>query len=42
MPRKKHKPEEIVAKLRQVDVAWPAPIRWPGSNLMHGGLGGHG
>ena len=21
---------------------WPAPIRWPGSNLMHGGLGGHG
>ena len=21
---------------------WPAPIGWPGSNLMHGGLGGHG
>ncbi|UZF91901.1 twin-arginine translocation signal domain-containing protein [Bosea sp. NBC_00550] len=21
---------------------WPAPIRWPGSNLMHGGLVGHG
>ena len=19
---------------------WPAPIRWPGSNLMHGGLAG--
>jgi hypothetical protein len=31
MPRKRHKPEEIVAKLRQVDVlvsqarAWPTP-----------------
>ena len=21
---------------------WPAPIWWPGSNLMHGGLSGHG
>lgn len=21
---------------------WPAPIGWPGFNLMHGGLGGHG
>jgi len=21
---------------------WPAPIWWPGSNLMHGGLGGYG
>ena len=21
---------------------WPAPIRWPGSNLMHRGLGGYG
>ena len=21
---------------------WPAPIWWPGSNLMHRGLGGYG
>ena len=21
---------------------WPAPIGWPGSNLMHRGLGGYG
>ena len=28
MPQKKHKPEEIVAKLR-----WPAPIGWSGFNL---------
>ena len=33
MPKKRHKPEEIVAKLRQVDVlvsqarAWPTPFR---------------
>ena len=37
MPRKRHKPEEIVAKLRQVDVltamarAWPAPCARSGS-----------
>ena len=23
-------------------LGWPAPIWWPGSNLMHGRLGGHG
>ena len=26
----------------EVISAWPAPIWWPGSNLMHGRLGGHG
>jgi len=30
MPQKKHKPEEIVAKLRQV---WPDPIGWSGFSL---------
>lgn len=42
--------EAAVALLKAVDRAtgrsWgkngPAPIRWPGSDLMHGGLGGHG
>ena len=29
MPRKKHKPEEIVAKLRQVDVLVSQGVRWP-------------
>ena len=24
------------------EYGWPAPIWWPGSNLMHGGLGGYG
>ncbi len=43
MARKRHTAEEIVAKLRQVDVltaqgrpvaeAWPAPTGWSGVNV---------
>jgi hypothetical protein len=29
MPRKKHTPEEIVAKLRHVDVLFRRGLRWP-------------
>ncbi len=29
MPRKKHTPEEIVVKLRQVDVLVSQGARWP-------------
>ena len=32
----------IAAIIGLMRLLWPAPIRWPGSNLMHGGLGGHG
>ena len=50
MPQRKHKPEEIVAKLRQVDVLLSQgrpvvglpPFGGPGRILMHGGLSGHG
>ena len=35
MVRKRHKPEEIVAKLRQVDVlvSLAGPMRWSGLNV---------
>jgi len=33
---------EVPRKGTMDDAAWPAPIWWPGSNLMHGGLGGYG
>ena len=34
--------EERLADGRQRVVRWPAPIWWPGSDLMHGRLRGHG
>lgn len=32
----------IFSSDRTGEKIWPAPIWWPGSNLMHGRLGGHG
>ena len=45
MPKKRHSPEEVVAKLRQVDVVtsqgsgWP-PITAPGSIVVRWGIVG--
>jgi hypothetical protein len=43
MPRKIHKAEEIVSKLRQVDVlvsqgTWPAPNQWSKWNVSSGAV----
>jgi hypothetical protein len=35
-------PSTSIDDLLTVGRVWPAPIWWPGSNLMHGRLGGHG
>jgi uncharacterized protein YdaU (DUF1376 family) len=32
----------FITATSHVNAEWPAPIWWPGSNLMHGRLGGHG
>ena len=48
MKRSRFSEEQIIAILKEQEtgslslICWPAPIWWPSSNLMHGGLGGHG
>jgi hypothetical protein len=40
--RKAERARLIALRLATSRKEWPAPIWWPGSNLMHGRLGGHG